>query len=108
MKSLKIYQTREGKAPFEVWLNKLKDKIGLAHINNRIRRLSLGQYGDCKRVGSGVFELRIHYGPGYRVYFAEKGSSIIILLQAGDKSSQKRDIQQAIAFWQDFKEQYRE
>ena len=80
----------------------------LAQINNRIGRLALSQRGDYKRVGKGVYELRIHYSPGYRIYFAEQGRELVILLMAGDKSSQKRDIEQAISYWQDYKGQYRE
>ena len=108
MKSLRLYRTRNGKEPFSEWVTSIKDTIAIAQVNNRVRRLSLGQRGDCKRVGKGVFELRVHYGPGYRVYFAEQGKEIVILLLGGDKGSQKRDIKQAIAYWQDYKEQYHE
>lgn len=106
MKSLRIYKTREGKSPFIEWIENVKDHIAIAQVNNRVRRLSLGQRGDYKRVGKGVFELRIHHSSGYRVYFAEQGKEIVILLLGGDKSSQKRDINQAIRYWQDYQEQY--
>lgn len=108
MKSLRLYRTRKSKEPFGEWLTSIKDTIAIAQVNNRVRRLSLGQRGDCKPVGKGVFELRIHYGPGYRVYFAEHGNEIVILLCDGNKGSQKRDIKQAIAYWQDYKGQYHE
>jgi putative addiction module killer protein len=106
MKELRFYRLDNGKEPFKLWIEALRDAVGVAQINNRIRRLGLGQRGDYKRVGKGVFELRIHYGPGYRVYFAEPGQEIILLLSGGNKGSQKKDIQQAISCWQDYKEQY--
>ena len=99
MKALRLYRTREGNEPFKKWLEAVKDSTAMAHINNRIRRLTLGQRGDYKRIGKGVFELRIHFGAGYRVYFAEQGKVIVILLLGGNKGSQKRDIKQAIAYW---------
>jgi len=108
MKSLRLYRAKNGKEPFAEWLDNLKDHIVAAQVNNRVRRLSLGQYGDYRRVGKGIFELRIHYGAGYRVYFAEHGKEIIILLLGGNKGSQKRDIQQAMIYWQDYQEQYYE
>ena len=107
MKKLRFYQTENGNEPFKKWLESIKDKTAMAQINNRVRRLALGQHGDCKRVGKGVFELRIHYSRGYRVYFSEHGKELVILLLGGDKGSQKRDIKQAITYWQHYKEQYR-
>ncbi|MDF1764510.1 MAG: type II toxin-antitoxin system RelE/ParE family toxin [Oleibacter sp.] len=104
MKSLRFYRARNGKQPFIDWLQTLKDLSAIALINTRIRRLAIGQRGDCKRVGKGVYELRIHSGPGYRVYFSEVGKDVIILLLGGSKKAQKRDIKQAITYWLDFKE----
>jgi putative addiction module killer protein len=78
------------------WFSKLSDKKAQARINARIRRLSLGNPGDVKPVDCGVSELRIDYGPGYRVYFIQRGKEVIILLAAGDKATQKRDILKAI------------
>lgn len=80
---------------FTTWFNDLRDEQARARINARIRRLSLGNFGDVEPVGEGVSELRIHYGPGYRVYFVKRGTEIVILLLGGDKSSQKRDIRDA-------------
>ena len=77
---------------FANWLAGLPDRRALARINARIRRLSLGNPGDVKPVGEGVSEMRIDYGPGYRVYFAQRGQGLVILLAGGDKSSQRRDI----------------
>lgn len=81
---------------FAQWLKRLKDSDAKSRINLRIRRISLtGNLGDCKPVGDGVSELRIDCGPGYRLYFAQRGREIILLLIGGDKSSQKRDIEKA-------------
>jgi len=77
------------------WFSKLKDKRAQSRVDIRIRRLSLGNAGDVKPVGSGVSELRINYGPGYRVYYTALGNEIIILLAGGDKSTQRKDIEKA-------------
>ena len=81
---------------FGAWLAALKDKIGRARIALRIRSASLETSGDCEPVGEGVSEMRIHFGPGYRVYFTRRGEVLYLLLLGGDKSSQKRDIKRAI------------
>lgn len=81
---------------FDLWLAGLKDKIGLARIVHRIRAAEHGNFGDCEAVGDGVSEMRIHVGPGYRVYFTRRGEVVYLLLIGGDKSSQKRDIKRAI------------
>ena len=80
---------------FDRWLRKLKDKRAAARIEVRIRRLQLGNPGDVEPVGGGVSELKINYGPGYRVYFKTEGDRLILLLCGGDKSSQERDIKEA-------------
>jgi putative addiction module killer protein len=81
---------------FEKWFTALRDRQAIARINTRLRSVSLGNLGDVKPVGEGVSELRIDYGPGYRVYFVQHGSKLIILLAGGDKRSQQRDIEKAI------------
>jgi putative addiction module killer protein len=78
------------------WFNNLRDSQARARIDIRIRRLSLGNPGDVKPVGQGVSELRINYGAGYRVYFIQRGNSLIILLAGGDKKTQNKDIQTAL------------
>jgi len=80
---------------YQKWFEKLKDSRAKARIDIRVRRLSLGNAGDVKPVGSGISELRIDYGPGYRVYYIQTDSEIIVLLAGGDKSSQSRDIKKA-------------
>lgn len=82
-------------ATYARWERKLKDPRARAVIANRIARLAHGLTGDAKSVGGNVSELRIHYGPGYRVYFTHRGNEVIILLCGGDKSSQERDIERA-------------
>ena len=77
---------------FSKWIAELRDRRAVDRIDLRIRRLSLGNPGDVKSVGEGVSELRIDYGPGYRVYFVRRGKVIVILLCGGDKSTQDRDI----------------
>jgi len=95
------YKTPEGKAPFKEWLEALRDVNGRAKIRVRLDRARMGNLGDNKPVDEGVCELRIDYGPGYRVYFAIEGNRIVLLLIGGDKSTQKRDIVQAITYLQD-------
>ena len=88
---IEIRETEE----FAIWLDRLRDQRAIARIQIRIRRLSIGNAGDVKPVGDGVSELRIDYGPGYRVYFTKRGLLLVILLCGGDKDSQPRDIERA-------------
>lgn len=82
---------------FDAWLKALRDPIGKARIISRIRSAEAGNFGDCEPVGEGVSEMRIHYGPGYRVYYSRKGDVVYLLLCGGNKSTQKSDIKQAKA-----------
>ena len=97
------YVKADGSAPFNDWLEALKDRKARAIIRTRINRVRLGNLGDCKSVGEGVNELRIKFGRGYRVYRGREGNTIIILLSGGDKSSQRRDINQAKQYWKDYR-----
>ena len=81
---------------FALWLDALSDLRARARIQARIERLAMGNAGDVKPVGEGVSELRIDYGPGYRVYFKKRGRALIVLLAGGDKNSQPRDIKTAL------------
>lgn len=82
----------EQTAEFEDWLTRLRDMQGKVRILKRLRRLADGAFGDCKPVGEDVHELRMFFGPGYRAYFMERGTTVILLLAGGDKDSQARDI----------------
>ncbi|MBD3376620.1 type II toxin-antitoxin system RelE/ParE family toxin [candidate division KSB1 bacterium] len=99
---LQEYLSVDGKCPFEDWFGSLKDIKTRAVIRARLNRIILGNLGDCKSVGKGVFEFRINYGPGYRIYFGKDGLRLIILLCGGSKSSQNRDIRQAKSYWADY------
>lgn len=90
-------------ATFDRWLMGLRDRRAVARIAARLDRLASGNSGDAEPVGDGVSELRIHYGPGYRVYFLRRGPVLIVLLCGGDKSSQERDITQAKALAAEWK-----
>lgn len=90
-------------ATYEKWFRKLRDPQAQARIDARIRRLSLGNPGDAKSVASGVSELRIDYGPGYRVYFTQRGLKLIVLLCGGDKRTQAGDIAKAIEIAKELK-----
>jgi len=81
---------------FDAWLAGMKDNVGKAQIALRLDRAAKGNFGDCEPVGGGVSEMRIHYGPGYRVYFTRRDVVIYLLLLGGDKSTQKRDIKRAM------------
>lgn len=89
---MEIRQTTE----YANWFESLRDRQARARIDVRIRRLSLGNAGDVKPVGEGVSELRIDFGPGYRVYFVRRGALLIVLLAGGDKSTQDKDIKTAL------------
>lgn len=91
-------------AAFGLWLRKLRDQRAKARIAARIRRAAFGSVGDVRPVGAGISEMRIDYGPGYRVYFVKRGDRLIILLCGGDKSTQDRDIERAKTIARELKE----
>lgn len=92
-----------GRQPFWEWLNPLKDKNGKFAILDRLERVRNGNFGDCERYGP-ITELRIHVGPGYRVYLGEDGPMLVILLAGGSKKSQKRDFKDAYELWKIYRE----
>lgn len=81
---------------FDKWFASLRDQYAVRRIQARIDRVEGGHFGDCEPIGEGVSEMRIHYGPGYRVYFAQRGVKLVILLAGGDKSTQTKDIRAAL------------
>jgi len=101
-REIRGYTTAEGRVPFTEWLDALRDRNVRVRIKSRLERVEEGNLGDFKSVGQGVFELRINYGPGYRVYFGQVGLTIVVILIAGDKSTQEQDIRQAIEYWTDY------
>lgn len=96
---IREYLRPDGSCPFRNWLRSLKDINARARIRVRINRIRLGNFGDCKPVGSGVSELRIDYGPGYRVYFGRAGEKLVMLLCGGSKKNQEKDIKLAKEYW---------
>ena len=97
------YQKKGGPDHFAQWLEGLKDRQAKARIAVRLIRLQNGNFGDCKPVGEGVWEQRIDWGPGYRVYYAQSGKRLILLLTGGDKRKQQADIDAAVGYWNDWK-----
>ena len=97
------YALANGKEPYTEWLNKLKDQVARARIRVQVDRLELGHIGGTKSLGEGLFELKMKFGPGYRVYYGYDGPNLIILLAGGDKDSQSKDIKMAKEFWNDYK-----
>ena len=98
-----IYRTLDGRAPYEEWLESLRDLVGRAKIKVRIDRALLGNFGNHRSVGCGVIELKVDFGPGYRIYLAQYGEELIVLLCGGEKSTQDRDIAVAQKYWEDYK-----
>lgn len=103
-KQVILYADETGREPFMEWLTSLRDVKGRQRIQARLRRLEQGLYGDFAPVGEGVSELRLFFGPGYRVYFGEEADHIVILLCGGDKSTQDKDIAQAKLYWKEYQD----
>ncbi len=99
---IQYYVTKSGRSLFIEWFEKL-DYNTQNIVRKRLRRIELGQFGDCENVGGGVFELRIHYASGYRIYFAYENKLVILLILAGDKATQMRDIKKAKMIWEELK-----
>ncbi len=100
---IEIYETSSGKRPFVIWFEDLNEIHTRAKILTRLDRLKLGNFGDCKSIDEGVSELRIHYGPGFRIYYSKVGNKIILLLCGGDKGSQVKDIKKAKEYLRDYR-----
>jgi putative addiction module killer protein len=97
------YVNAAGTDVFGEWLNRLSDVKARAKVAARVARLEAGNFGDCKPLRGGVWELRVDHGPGYRVYCARAGRDIVLLLCGGDKRQQSAQIDRAVAFWDDYK-----
>lgn len=81
---------------FSIWLDGIKDRVTIQRLNARLRKVMLGNLGDIKPVGDGVFEMREHFGPGWRMYYVQRGAILIVMLGGGDKSTQSADIAKAL------------
>lgn len=103
-REIRRYITPDGRNPFAEWLSSLRDLNAVVKIEQRLDRVRLGNLGNSKSVGEGVWELKIDFGPGYRVYFGQVGSTIVLLLCGGDKSSQEQDIRKAYEYWKEYGE----
>jgi putative addiction module killer protein len=102
MIDVREYLDRQGRSPYKAWFDRLNAQAA-AKVATALARLSLGNMSNVKGVGSAVFELRIDFGPGYRVYFGKDGERLVIVLGGGTKRRQQRDINAAIANWEDYK-----
>ena len=103
MIELRRYQLEDTRTPITEWLSSLRDARARAQIEVRFRRVSAGNFGDCKSVGDGISELRIDIGAGYRVYYGKHGLELVLLLCGGNKDSQPSDIALAKTYWADWK-----
>lgn len=102
MYELRHYVNAEGQDLFGRWLDGLKDRQAQARVAARLIRLYNGNFGDCKPLAGGIWELRVDWGPGYRVYYAIEGKRVILLCEGGDKRTQSADIERAISRWQEW------
>ncbi|MGA1825230.1 MAG: type II toxin-antitoxin system RelE/ParE family toxin [bacterium] len=100
---IELYVTEEGKVPFSEWLQSLKDRKTRAKIRVRLDHVRLGNLGNNKFLGNWIYELKIDYGPGYRIYYGQAGKKIILLLLGGEKKRQQSDIKQAQKYWADYR-----
>ena len=107
MHDIRDYVTQDGKDPFKDWIASLADRMARARLLARVQRMAAGNFGDCKPLDGGVWELRIDHGPGYRVYYARAGSRLVLLLIGGDKRRQQIDISTALDYWQDWQRRNR-
>jgi len=108
MYEIRHYRDVAGRDRYQQWLAGLRDQQAKLRIVQRVDRLAVGHFGDCKPCREGVWELRIDWGPGYRVYYAKIGQSVILLLAGGDKRKQDADIERAIGYLQDYRKRSHE
>ena len=104
MFDIQDYLTPEGGDPYAIWLASLKDRQARARVLVRIARMASGNFGDVKPVGDGIWEARVDWGPGYRVYYAQAGKQLVLLLIGGDKRKQQSDIKLAQEYWKDWQQ----
>ena len=102
-REIKVYVADSGRKPYDDWFASLSIRVQIV-VANRIDRVEQGNFGDTKPVGDGVYELRIDFGPGYRVYYGLAGRTVVLLLCGGDKKTQAKDITQAKRYWNEYKE----
>jgi putative addiction module killer protein len=103
LREIQRYVTFDDKVPFDEWFNSLGDTKAKNKIEAKLERVKLGNLGNYRSVGEGVCELKINYGPGYRIYFGQIGTTIVLLLCGGDKSTQDQDIRIPIEYWKDYR-----
>jgi putative addiction module killer protein len=104
-REVRIYRLPDGRTPFLKWLNDLRDRQARQRIQVRIARLRLGNFGQTRSLGEGVHELKVDYGPGYRIYFGRDGEALVILLSGGDKTTQNEDIKEAKQYWARYRQE---
>lgn len=100
---IEVYEAPDGTTPFLAWFKRMGDHRAQARIRTRLARVRLGNLGDSRSIGEGLHELRINYGPGYRLYYGQAGHRLILVLCAGTKRNQQRDINQARRYWNDYR-----
>ena len=106
-RTIDFYQISNGHEPFTEWFLSIRDTSIRRRIQSRLIAIETGNLGDRKSVGEGVWELRLDFGPGYRIYYGEVDNTVVLLLCGGDKSSQRRDIERAKNYWKEYKERHK-
>ncbi|MFQ5744208.1 MAG: type II toxin-antitoxin system RelE/ParE family toxin [Acidobacteriota bacterium] len=105
---IRAYVAPDGRVPVEDWLRQLRDKVTRERVYARLNLLRLGNFGDCRSLGGGVRELRIHHGPGFRIYFGVPRPGTVMLLTGGSKKNQRKDIDIARRMWSEVRNAYEE
>lgn len=100
---VELFVDRNGRCPFENWFANIRDQRTRAVVKSRINRLRLGNFGDCKKLLPGIFELRVDFGPGYRIYFSMISKNVVLIISGGAKKTQIRDIEQARKYWLEYR-----